>query len=135
MARRRKFLQSLAGLPAALMAGPRALPDGTISESQARLTREAFGELRVYYEGSTGQVKSMTAGSLRLKPGMSPHPPHAHPEEEFMVITEGTGEIVVEGRTSKVGPGAMMYCAANKQHGIRNTGSVPLLFFYYKWRA
>lgn len=117
------------------MAGPRALPDGTISESQARLTREAFGELRVYYEGSTGQVKSMTAGSLRLKPGMSPHPPHAHPEEEFMVITEGTGEIVVEGRTSKVGPGAMMYCAANKQHGIRNTGSVPLLFFYYKWRA
>jgi hypothetical protein len=28
----------------------------------------------------------MTAGSLRLKPGMEPHPPHTHPEEEFMLI-------------------------------------------------
>jgi len=136
MARRRKFLQSLAGLPAALLAaGPHTLPNGTVSESQAKLTRESFGDLRIYYEGPTDQIRSMTAGSLRLKPGMSPHPPHTHAEEEFMVITEGSGEIVVEGKTTRVGPGAMMYCAANKLHGIKNTGSVPLLFFFYKWKV
>src|SRR4051794_32804994 len=80
------------------------LPDGTQDESQAKLTKEPFGDLRIYYEGSTDQLKTMTAGSLRLKPGASPHPPHVHPEEEFMVVTEGTGEISVNGNVTKVGP-------------------------------
>jgi len=52
-----------------------------------------------------------------------------------MVITEGTGEILCDGKTVKVTPGAMMYCAANKLHGIVNTGKTPLLFYFYKWKA
>jgi mannose-6-phosphate isomerase-like protein (cupin superfamily) len=70
-----------------------------------------------------------------LKPGMQPHPPHQHPEEEMMVIAEGTGEIVVDGQKSRVGPGSMMYCAAGRLHGILNTGKTPLLFYYSKWKA
>ena len=133
----RRDLFTLAGLNAlgAFGAVSDRLPNSTMDAAQARLTREAFGDLRIYFDGPTAQVKSMTAGSLRLKPGMSPHPPHQHPEEEFMVITEGTGEITVEGRMSKVGPGTMMYCAAGKLHGITNTGKTPLLFYFYKWRA
>jgi len=126
------------GLPAAamnLMASAGKLPNGTMDESKAQLTKEAFGDLRVYLDGPTDQLKAMTAGSLRLKPGMSPHPPHQHPEEEFMVVTEGTGEISVEGKVTKVGPGTMMFCGANKLHGIVNTGKTPLLFYFYKWRA
>ena len=105
------------------------------SNAKAKITKEPFGDLSIYWEGATDQIKSMTAGSLRLKAGMSPHPPHAHPEEEFMVITEGTGEINIEGKITKAGPGAMMYCAANKSHGIVNTGKTPLLFYFYKWKA
>jgi mannose-6-phosphate isomerase-like protein (cupin superfamily) len=77
----------------------------------------------------------MTAGGLLLKAGMTPHAPHQHPEEEFMLITEGAGEIAVDGKVAKVGPGAMMYCAAGKLHGRVNTGRTPLLFYFYKWRA
>ena len=66
-------------------AGAPSLTDNCLDETKAKLTREAFGDLRVYYDGPTEQLKSMTAGSLRLKPGMEPHPPHQHPEEEFMV--------------------------------------------------
>jgi mannose-6-phosphate isomerase-like protein (cupin superfamily) len=111
------------------------LPNSTLDAGRAKLTRETFGDLRIYFDGPTGQLKAMTAGSLRLKAGMSPHPPHQHPEEEFMVVTEGTGEITVEGKITKVGPGTMMYCAAGKLHGIVNTGKAPLLFYFYKWRA
>jgi mannose-6-phosphate isomerase-like protein (cupin superfamily) len=111
------------------------LPNSTMDTGHAKLDRQPFGDLRIYFDGPTDQLRAMTAGSLLLKPGMSPHPPHQHPEEEFMVITEGTGEIVVDGKTSKVGPGTMMYCEANKTHGVKNTGSVPLLFYFYKWRA
>jgi mannose-6-phosphate isomerase-like protein (cupin superfamily) len=121
--------------PGLLMAAGSKLPDSTLDEAKAKLTKESFGDLRIYYDGPTDQLKSMTAGSLRLKPGMSPHPPHTHPEEEFMVITEGTGEISIAGKITKVSPGTMMYCAANKLHGIVNTGKTPLLFYFYKWRA
>ena len=111
------------------------LANATIEASKAKLSREPFGDLRIYFEGSTDQVKSMTAGSLLLKAGMTPHPPHEHAEEEFMVITEGTGEISLDGKITKVGPGSMMYCAAGRLHGIVNTGKSPLLFYFYKWKA
>lgn len=111
------------------------LPDTVKSAGQTTVTNEPFGELRVYFDGATDQLKSMTAGSLRLKPGMSPHPPHVHEEEEMMVITEGTGEISIAGKVTTVGPGCMMYSAANQLHGITNTGKSYLLFYYYKWKS
>jgi mannose-6-phosphate isomerase-like protein (cupin superfamily) len=140
MSKRRDLFKLAAGLPALSFFAQSAnaagkLPDVSMGEAEAKLTRESFGDLRIYFEGPTEQLKSMTAGSLRLKAGMSPHPPHQHPEEEFMVITEGTGEISVDGKTTKIGPGAMMYCGANKLHGIVNTGKKPLLFYFYKWKA
>jgi mannose-6-phosphate isomerase-like protein (cupin superfamily) len=135
----RRDVFHLAGLNAlaALAAGASAdrLPNSTLDAGRAKLTQEQFGDLRIYFDGPTEQLKSITAGSLRLKPGMSPHPPHQHPEEEFMVITEGTGDITVEGKVTKVGPGTMMYCAAGRLHGIVNTGKTPLLFYFYKWRS
>lgn len=137
MAKRRDLFK-LAGLPALAAfsnAKPGTLPNVTMNEAQAKVTKEAFGDLRIYFEGPTDQIKSMTAGSLRLKAGMSPHPPHEHPEEEFMVITEGTGEISIDGKVTKVSPGTMMYCAAGRLHGIVNTGKTPLLFYFYKWKA
>jgi quercetin dioxygenase-like cupin family protein len=65
---------------------------------------------------------------------MAPHPPHEHPEEEIMVVVEGTGEISVEGKTTRVEAGSTMYCAGGKLHGIVNTGKTPLLFYYFKWK-
>jgi len=111
------------------------LPNTTLNESQSKLTKEDFGDLRIFFEGPTDQLKSMTAGSLLLKPGKTPHPPHQHPEEEFMVVTQGTGEISMDGKITKVGPGSMMYSAAQRLHGIVNTGKTPLLFYFYKWQA
>ena len=133
--RRSAFLviAGLAGLPAIAETGK--LPNVTMNPDKATITKEDFGELRVYFDGPTDQLKAMTAGSLMLKPGMQPHPPHQHSEEEIMVIAEGTGEIVVDGQKSRVGPGSMMYCAAGRLHGIVNTGKTPLLFYYSKWKA
>ena len=118
---------------AASVDGP--LPNVTFNTAEAKLIKEPFGDLRIYFDGPTDQLKRMTGGSLRLNAGATPHPPHQHPEEEFMVVTEGTGEIMCDGKTVKVAPGSMMYCAANKLHAIVNTGKSPLLFYFYKWKA
>lgn len=132
--KRRSLLGAAAGFALPLPAAAK-LANVTVDAAKAKVTREPFGELRIYFEGPTDQLKSMTAGSLRLNAGATPHPPHTHPEEEFMVITEGTGEITVDGKLVKVAPGSMMYCAANAPHGIVNTGKTPLLFYFYKWKA
>ncbi len=109
------------------------LPNATLSAAQAKLLKEPFGEHYQYFEGPTDKLKSMTAGSVRLKPGATPHPPHEHPEEEFMVVTEGTGEIVLDGKKTSVAPGSIMYSAGGRSHGIVNTGKTPLTFYYFKW--
>lgn len=133
MKRRRLLLGAVAmSMPAAT---PPKLPDVAMDGKDAKVTKEPFGELRIYFDGPTDQLKAMTAGSLRLNPGATPHPPHKHPEEEFMLITEGSGEMSVDGKLTKVGPGVMMYCAAGKLHGIVNTGKSAMLFYFWKWKA
>ena len=118
-----------------LRAAATTIPNMTKAADAANPIPDPAGDLRVYFGGPTEQLKDLTAGSFRLKPGATPHAPHRHPEEEVMVITEGTGEIVVEGKTTPVVSGSMMFCAGNKLHGIRNTGSAPLMFYYFKWKA
>ncbi len=130
------LLTALPAISALAASGDAAkLPNITLDPTRAKLERQPFGDLRTYFDGPTDQLRSMTTGSLLLKPGMSPHPPHQHPEEELMIIAEGSGEIVVEGKVTKVGPGTMMYCAAGKLHGVKNTGTQPMLFYFSKWRV
>src|SRR5262245_62643870 len=59
-----------------------------------------------HYNGPTDQLDGLCVGMCVLEPGASPHPPHRHPEEEFMIVASGTGEIECDGKTTAVGPGA-----------------------------
>src|ERR1700751_4074510 len=87
------------------------LPSLVIDPANAKLTHANYGDLRIYFDGPTGQLRALTVGSLALKAGMVPHPPHQHPEEEIMLVTEGEGEITVEGKAYASAPGSMMYCS------------------------
>ena len=88
-----------------------------------------------HFNGPTDQLDGLCVGMCLVEPGGSPHPPHQHPEEEFMIVASGTGEIECAGRTTAVGPGAVMYCAGGVMHGITNTGDVPMTFYWSKWLA
>ena len=135
MPNRRDLFKLAAFQAVAAAAAGAKIPNATMDKGTAKVTKEPFGDLRVYFDGQTDQLKGMTFGSLQLKPGMTPHPPHEHPEEEIMIVTEGSGEISVEGKVTKVAAGTSMYCGAGKLHGIVNTGKTPLLFYFFKWKA
>lgn len=131
---RRTILQTLAG-GLALTARSKAaqIPDAIVPKEKARLDPQPFGDLRVYMEGNTEQLKGLTVGSLELKAGQSPHPPHTHPEEEILLITEGHAEISIGGKVTTVGPGTAMYVGSNHVHGIVNKSPAPMTFYYVKW--
>jgi mannose-6-phosphate isomerase-like protein (cupin superfamily) len=111
------------------------LPDGVLDVDG--VAPEVLNGCRIFihYNGPTDQLSGMCTGMLILDPGASPHPVHQHPEEEILIVADGTGEIECAGKTTQVGPGAIMYCAGNVPHGIVNTGKVPLTFYWSKWLA
>jgi mannose-6-phosphate isomerase-like protein (cupin superfamily) len=111
------------------------LPDGVIDLDALTADVQNGCRVFVHYNGPTDQLSGMCTGMAVLDPGATPHPPHRHPEEEFMIVAAGTGEIECDGKTTQVAPGSIMYCAGNVLHGIVNTGKVPLTFYWSKWLA
>jgi len=111
------------------------LPDGVLDLSTVPAHVEGGCRVFVHYNGPTDQLSGMCTGMVVLDPGASPHPPHRHPEEEFLIIAEGTAEIECDGKLTMCGPGAIMYCAGNVLHGITNKSKVPMTFYWAKWMA
>lgn len=111
------------------------LPDGVIGLDAIPADAQDGCRVFVHYNGPTDQLTGLCTGMAVLEPGASPHPPHRHPEEELLIIASGNGEIECDGKTTQVGPGAIMYCAGDVLHGVTNTGKVPLTFYWSKWQA
>jgi mannose-6-phosphate isomerase-like protein (cupin superfamily) len=123
----------------ALDEGRRAT-SGTINLDQVEMRSftdkgEAVGKNGVYLAGDTPASTKFVTGRFVLEAGKSPHAPHTHAEEEVMIIESGHGEILCDGKTTKIGPGSVMYTTPNVSHGITNTGSEPIVFYYVKWES
>lgn len=106
-----------------------------VDMGEYRANGELVGRAGAYFEGDTPGSTKFITGRFVLEPGKTPHPPHRHPEEEVMIIESGHGEIVCDGKTTKVGPGTAMYTTPNAEHGIVNTGTEPIVFYFIKWQG
>jgi quercetin dioxygenase-like cupin family protein len=58
-----------------------------------------------------------------------PHPSHRHRQEEMFLIREGTVEVTIAGRSTRLGPGGVAFIASNEEHGILNAGSTHAEYF------
>jgi mannose-6-phosphate isomerase-like protein (cupin superfamily) len=103
----------------------------TMTEAQDQGKRT--GMIGLYLQGDTPASSSFVTGRFVIDPGKTPHAPHTHVEEEVLIVESGQGEIFCDGKTTKVGPGSVMYTAPNAPHGIVNTGQDPLAFYFVKW--
>jgi len=104
-----------------------------VSMSIAKDKGEPVGKIGFYLQGKTEASGNLVTGRFIIDPGKSPHAPHVHADEEIMVIESGHGEIFVDGKTTKIGPGSVMFTAPNASHSIVNTGEEPLAFYFVKW--
>jgi quercetin dioxygenase-like cupin family protein len=93
------------------------------------------GQIAIYLAGETAGTRDFVVGQLQLKPGQEPHPIHKHVEEEVLIVASGKGEISCDGKTTKVGPGSVMYTGPNAPHGIKNTGDDVMTFYFVKFTA
>ena len=80
------------------------IPEGVFDMSTTPPLALDGQKVFIYFNGPTDQLSGVSAGACVLEPGASPHPPHQHPEEEFLIVGAGTGEIECDGKLTQVGP-------------------------------
>jgi mannose-6-phosphate isomerase-like protein (cupin superfamily) len=104
-----------------------------VSATAATVERFDWGELITYFAGDSYAATESLSAVAVIKPGREIHPPHVHSEEEYLLVLEGEGTWTLQGRGFPATAGDMLYAAPWDEHGIRNTGDVPLKFVVFKW--
>jgi len=67
------------------------LADGVIDLDSLGSSPEVNGcRVFTHYNGPTDQLDGLCVGMCVLDPGAFSHPPHRHPEEEFIIVASGT---------------------------------------------
>ena len=93
------------------------------------------GALRQFFRSPTATLDELELHVTTLNPGLSSHPPHKHPNEELVIIKEGTVEVLVGGEWRKAGPGSVIFNASNELHALRNIGTTPATYHVINWRS
>jgi len=88
-----------------------------------------IGALRNVFDAPTATLENLSCHVTTLNPGKEPHPAHRHPEEELLIIKEGTLEVTQNGVTNQVSAGGMVFCASNELHGWRNSSTNPVTYY------
>jgi XRE family transcriptional regulator, regulator of sulfur utilization len=93
------------------------------------------GAVRQFFRSPTATLDELELHVTTLNPGASSHPPHKHPNEELVIIKEGTVEALVNGELRKAGPGSVIFNASNELHSIKNIGTTPATYHVINWRS
>ena len=86
-------------------------------------------QFRDVLKGRLATGESLEVHETTLPPGDAPHPPHHHLHSEMWLIREGTVELAVSGKTYRLGPGSVGFVHSNDEHGIKNVGATPAVYF------
>lgn len=132
----------IAALPAlAMLDGAFAAAAGTVMESRvfdwnsipAKATK--YGSVRSFFSSPTPTLENLELHVTTLNPGQSPHQPHHHPNEELIIIRQGTVETLSNGKWQRVGPGSVIFNASNQLHGLKNVGADEAIYHVINWKS
>ena len=113
--------------------GPK-LPDGVVDLNSLESSDPVSGcRVFTHYNGPTDELSGLVAGMCVLDPGSSPHPPHQHPEEEFMIVASGHRRNRVRRQDDQGGARRDDVLRGKHDSRIWNTGKVPMTFYFSKW--
>ena len=101
------------------------------SQIEAKPTKT--GASRDFFRMPTATLDQLECHVTTVNPGEASHAPHSHPEEELIIVKEGTVEALQNGETKQAGPGSIIFEASNQPHGLRNGGKTPATYYVIKW--
>lgn len=98
-------------------------------------TPTEVGSVRSFFKARTATLDELEMHVTTLKPGMTSHPPHQHPNEELIIVMQGTVETLSNGEWKRVGPGSVIFNASNQLHGLRNAGAGEAVYHVINWKS
>jgi quercetin dioxygenase-like cupin family protein len=93
------------------------------------------GELRSVVRQPTRTLDELEMHITTLNPRTASHPPHTHPNEEMVIVKEGTLQAHVNGKEIVVGPGSVLFYASMQPHAVQNIGDTPATYFVINWAS
>jgi quercetin dioxygenase-like cupin family protein len=121
-------------LPALLAGGQSsksALPSKCYEFAELPVKKDAktHNEGRAVFDGYTHTGFPVEVHITTLAPGTMPHAAHHHPHEEAVFLKEGTLDVTILDKTTRIGPGSVAYVHSNEEHGWKNVGDGPATYF------
>jgi quercetin dioxygenase-like cupin family protein len=111
------------------------LPAAAYNWKDIKVIPTLKGERREVFNSPTETLDQLELHITTLNPGDSSHAPHQHPNEELIIIKEGNVSAMVAGKWQQIGPGSVVYEAANSLHAIKNTGSTRTTYYALQWKT
>jgi Uncharacterized conserved protein, contains double-stranded beta-helix domain len=118
-----------AGVPQTAGAQSKALPSKMLKYEDLPVKNNGQNRGLALFKGETHSGYQIEMHETELAPGLAPHPPHHHVHEEAILVREGTVEVTIMGKSTRLGPGSVAYVASGEEHGWKNVGTVPAKYF------
>jgi quercetin dioxygenase-like cupin family protein len=127
---------TLAGVAALSAAGGQPAMRSTVFDWNAmKVTPTQTGEVRRIVARPTATLDELGLHVTTLEAGVAAHPPHRHPDEEMMIVKDGTLEVLTNDVVTRVGPGSVMFYASDELHGVKNVGADSASYFVIRWKS
>jgi XRE family transcriptional regulator, regulator of sulfur utilization len=93
------------------------------------------GQRRDVTQQPTRTLTELEMHITTLNPKTSSHAPHTHPNEEMVIVKEGTLQAHVNGKEIVVGPGSVLFFASMQPHAVQNIGDTPATYHVINWKT
>ncbi len=121
---------------AAAVATPKPIMGSAAFDWEKLVVKQTkVGESRAICRAPTATLDELEMHVTTLDKGQMPHPAHQHADEELLIVKEGTVEALVAGEWIRLGPGSVIFQAANIEHAIRNVGEGRATYHVIKWNS
>jgi|GEM_PF-397795 mannose-6-phosphate isomerase-like protein (cupin superfamily) len=87
------------------------------------------GERRMVLNSATSTLARLHLHISTLKPGEKSGAPRLHPQEELLIVKEGTVEVFCDGKTTLAPAGSVIFFAAHSVTAQRNLEKVPATYY------
>lgn len=98
-----------------------------------KVEKQDTRERRQIAEGSGAVLSYMEWHATTIDPGKSPHAPHKHNDEEFIIIKEGQLKVTIKDSSKILGPGSIALFNPGDEHGFVNAGSTKATYYVFKY--
>ena len=102
-------------------------------DMQAKKTE--VGELRQVVRQRTRTLDELEMHITTLNPNTASHAPHTHPNEEMVIVKEGTLQAHVNGKEVVVPAGGVLFYASMQPHAVKNIGDTPATYYVINWAS